>query len=230
MYSPKIPALVSLATGLLTLITFGIAIFTPPITGFFCQGDCIDYPYYNEIVSRFPRDYIWMFPAIGMMLLYIALYIGIHQQAPTEKRFFSLVAVALAIMAGSVLSVDYYLQIAVIQPSLLHGETEGIALLTQYNPHGIFIALEEFGYLVMCLSFLAIFPAIARNRKNGHLVQWILLLGFSAGILSTLIIAATHGNYRGYLLEVVILSIDWLVLILTGFLMFFYFRSLAAEV
>lgn len=34
----------------------------------------------------------------------------------------------------------------------MHGETEGITLLTQYNAHGIFIALEELGYLLMSLS------------------------------------------------------------------------------
>jgi hypothetical protein len=29
----------------------------------------------------------------------------------------------------------------------MNGETDGLSILTQYNPHGIFIALEEIGYL-----------------------------------------------------------------------------------
>ena len=31
-------------------------------------------------------------------------------------------------------------------------------MLIQYNPHGVFIALEEPGYLVMSLSFLFMAP------------------------------------------------------------------------
>jgi hypothetical protein len=33
-----------------------------------------------------------------------------------------------------------------MQPSLLKGETEGLTLFLQYNPDGIFIALEDLGY------------------------------------------------------------------------------------
>ena len=36
----------------------------------------------------------------------------------------------------------------------MNGETDGIALLTQYNGHGIFIAMEELGYITMSISFL----------------------------------------------------------------------------
>jgi hypothetical protein len=34
-----------------------------------------------------------------------------------------------------------------LQPSLLAGETEGIAMLSQFNPHGLFIILEEPGFI-----------------------------------------------------------------------------------
>ncbi len=38
----------------------------------------------------------------------------------------------------------------------MKGEKEGISLLTQFNPHGIFIALKEVGYLLMSLSFFSL--------------------------------------------------------------------------
>ena len=41
-----------------------------------------------------------------------------------------------------------------MQPSILLGETEGFALLTQYNPHGVFIALEDLGYFLMGMAFV----------------------------------------------------------------------------
>jgi hypothetical protein len=42
--------------------------------------------------------------------------------------------------------------------SLMNGQAQGIALLTQYNPYGVFIVLEELGYLLMSLSFLFLAP------------------------------------------------------------------------
>jgi len=36
---------VAILTTVLTVVTFGIAIFTPPISGSFCQGSCIEYPF-----------------------------------------------------------------------------------------------------------------------------------------------------------------------------------------
>jgi hypothetical protein len=58
--------------------------------------------------------------------------------------------IVFAIISCTFLVGDYFIQISVKQPSLLKGETDGISLLTQYNPHGIFIVLEEVSYL-FCL-------------------------------------------------------------------------------
>ena len=69
--------------------------------------------------------------------------------------------VSFAAMSALVLSADYFIQVSVIQPSLLSGETEGIALLTQFNPHGIFIVLEEMGFLLMSISFVALIPVFS---------------------------------------------------------------------
>src|SRR4030067_298612 len=65
-----------------------------------------------------------------------------------------------AIMAALILAGDYFIQFSVVPVSLMSGETEGITLLTQYNAHGIFIVLEELGYLLMSLSFVLIAPGV----------------------------------------------------------------------
>jgi hypothetical protein len=58
-------------------------------------------------------------------------------------------------MATFVLITDYFIQVSVIQPSLLAGETDGISILSQFNPHGIIKVLEEIGLMFMILSFFA---------------------------------------------------------------------------
>jgi len=66
----------------------------------------------------------------------------------------------LSTIAALTLLADYFVQLTVVQPSLLAGERDGIALLSQYNPHGLFIALEELGYLLISLSLVCLMPAL----------------------------------------------------------------------
>jgi hypothetical protein len=40
----------------------------------------------------------------------------------------------------------------------MKGETDGIALITQYNEHGLFIAMEELGYITMSIAL--VFPCL----------------------------------------------------------------------
>lgn len=55
---------------------------------------------------------------------------------------------------------------------MLKGQTEGIPLLTQYKGHGIFIALEELGFILMSIAFLFLSPiCIGKNRLEKAL-KW----------------------------------------------------------
>jgi len=111
---------VAILTIVLTVVTFGISIFTPPISGPFCQGSCIEYPFIN-IVSRFPRDYVWMYPAILLTLIYVVLMVCIHHYASNDKKIFSQIGLSFALISTTVLIIDYFIQISVIQSSLVNG-------------------------------------------------------------------------------------------------------------
>src|SRR4030043_1020124 len=78
---------VSIITMLLTLISFGIAISTPPLSGPFCVSNCFEYPF-NDIASRFPRDYYWMYPAILLSFSYLIMMITIFYVLPENKKLF----------------------------------------------------------------------------------------------------------------------------------------------
>jgi hypothetical protein len=106
--------------------------------------------------------------AILMVLAYVALMVSIHSCAPGHKKIFSQVGLSFALIAAATLVIDYYVQFSVIPMSLMNGETEGLAVLIQYNPHGVFIALEELGYLVMSHLFIRGSSFVNRNRWNGR--------------------------------------------------------------
>jgi hypothetical protein len=111
----------ALMTVLLTLATFTIAYLTPPLGGHYCAGNCFSYPY-SDIASRFPRDYIWMYPAMLLSLVYYILMVSIHYFAPVDKRIFSDIGLSFALISMATFFVDYFLQVSVIQPSLVLGE------------------------------------------------------------------------------------------------------------
>ncbi len=208
----------------ITLVTFGIAFFTPPLSGPFCPGSCFEYPY-ADIAARFPRDYIWMYFAIVLNLVFILLTSTIHRHASGSGKLFSQIGLSFAIPSAGILVSNYFLQVTVIQPSVLNGETDGIALLTQFNPHGLFIALEEIGFLLMSLAFLSIAFVFQGSDRLEKALRWIFILGFILAIVSLVWITMVHGVHREYFFEVAAITINWTVLIVTGILLAIWFRK-----
>ena len=214
----KLGYYIAILTSVLTAVTFGIAVCTPPISGPFCPDACIEYPYL-DIVSRFPRDYFWMYPAILLTIIYVVFMACIHQYAPAGKRIFGQIGLSFAIISATILISDYFLQVSVIQPSLVNGETDGIALLTQYNAHGIFIALEDIGYLLMSVSLFCVVPVFSTTNRLEKSIRWILVTGFTLTVGSLIIISIMYGIHREYIFEVVVITVNWTVLIIAGILL-----------
>jgi hypothetical protein len=202
----------------ITVITFGFAMTAIPISGANCPGDCVVYPYLDT-ASQYPRDFLWMVPAILLVLTYVALMVSIHACAAPENRIFSQIGVSFGVVSAVVLLSVYYIQFVVVPVSLMNGETEGLPILIQYNSHGVFIALEELGYLVMSLSFLFVAPVFARRSRLESAVRWVFVSGFVLPIASLIVISIIYGLEKLDRFEVFALSIDWLVLIINGILL-----------
>jgi hypothetical protein len=216
-------------TTLLTLISFGIAISTPPLSGPFCTGGCYTYPY-SDIASRFPRDYYWMYPAMILNVVYYVLMVAIHYFAPVEKKIFSHIGLSFAFLSMATFVIDYFLQVSVIQPSLILGETDGIALLSQFNAHGVFIVLEEIAFIMMSMSMLFMAPVFVGKTKSEKALRGIFTGSFLLNAVSFALISAFYGISREYRFEVAAFTINWLALIASGILLSIVFRrSLGAE-
>src|SRR3712207_584359 len=99
-------------------------------------------------------------PAMILLVLYVVLVSSIHAQASPQKGVYGQIGLSFALLSAVVVLGDYFVQFSVVPISLMNGQTEGIALLTQYNPYGVFIVLEELGYLLMSLSFVFLAPCL----------------------------------------------------------------------
>jgi hypothetical protein len=215
-------------TVVVTLVTFAMAITAVPISGANCPSDCVDYPYLNT-VAQYPKDFLWMVSAMLLVLGFVALMASLHADASPRKGVFSQIALSFALIAAAILLTDYYLQFSVVPVSLMNSETEGLPLLIQYNPHGVFLALEELGYLVMSLSFLFAAIAIAGRNRLESTIRWIFIVGFVLVLLSLAAISLTYGLDRLDRFEVLAISVDWLVLIVNGILLSIMFRRQVRE-
>lgn len=204
---------ISILVSSLTLLTFGLALLAVPIAGKYCPENCITYPFL-DIVDQFPKDYLWMYPATVLALVFVALVAAIHQAAAADKKIFTLIGLCFAVMSSTILAIAYFVQVSVIQPNLELGQTEGIALLTMYNEHGVFIALEDIGYLLMAAALGCMAPAFDGRSLGERIVKWTFAAAPVLTILALVFYSFRYGIYRGYTFEVAAISINWLALII----------------
>lgn len=214
-------------TALAAALALGFGVTTPPRSGPFCTLEmsdvCVTYPY-TAVAAYVPRDYLWMYPALLMVLLFLPLVVCIHYAAAVEKQLFSQIAVSFATIAVAALAVDYAIQLTVMQPSLLKGEVAGLSLFSQYNPHGIFIVLEDIGYLLMGVSFLFLVPVFDRSSALVRAIRLLLLVCGLLAVGSFFLLVLLYGYDLEYRYEVAAIVIDWIALIIGGVLLTFFFR------
>lgn len=207
----------------LAAISFAIAAATPPISGPFCQSGCVAYPYAN-VASFVPHDYIWMYPGILLTPIFAILMACIQFHADNNKKVFSQIGLCFTLISAAAITMDYYIQLSVVQPSLLKGETEGLALFSQYNPHGIFIALEDLGYLMMSLAFLFAGAVFAGRQRLERAIRWLFFSSALAAIGAFIILSLIYGPDLEYRFEVLVITINWITLIAVGVLLSIFFK------
>jgi hypothetical protein len=214
----------SAATALLAAVSFGIAATTPPRTGpFAAPSALIAYPF--DRVARFvPRDFIWLYPTILMMATFLVLVICVAHSATGERRFLGTIAQSLASISFAVIAADYFVQLQTVQPALLQaGEAASMVTLSQYNPHGVFIALENLGYLTMALSF-AFLGLTLGTSKLERATRRVLLIGSALTVLAFVGMWSYFGLGLEYRFEVTAIMFDWLTLVVSGVMLALVFR------
>lgn len=215
----------SVATVVLTVITFGLAVLAVPDAGRNCRSDCASYPFTGPIVlEQFPLDYLWMFPAMVLILVFVALVAYIHQWASPDRRVYSLIALCFALLSAGVLLVAYFVQVTVVQPSLEKDQLDGLALLTMYNPNGVFLALEELGYLLMSFSLACAGLAFVGGGRAERTIRWVTSVGFAVVVLALVGVSAVYGWDRQDTFEVIVILTVWLVLVVAASQMALVFR------
>ena len=214
----------AVATAASAVIALSLGVATPPRSGSNCSSGCITAPY-TDVVAFVPRDYIWMYAASLMVLLFVVLVASVHHSVAASHRVLSQVALAFAVIAAAAAVCDYAVQLTVLQPSLLRGELDGLSLWSMYNPHGLFIAFENMAYLLMAVSFMFLAAALPRAGGIVRAARIVLVVAGTLTAMSLAVLAVHYGRDLGYRFEVLAIGVDWLALIVTGVLLALGFRK-----
>jgi hypothetical protein len=210
----------AILTAVVVAVFAAVAIATPARSGPFCTNACVTYPYV-AVAQFIPGDYMWLVPGILLVPTFVVLMACIHAYAAEPKKIYSRIGLSFALIYAVVILVDYCLQLAVVAPSLQAGQTEGLSLFTQYNPHGLFIALETLGYSMMTVAFLFAAPVFARGRAERG-IQWLFVLSFVLAVTALVGLALLGHDLVAF--EVTLLMINWSVLIASAILLIVVFR------
>jgi prepilin signal peptidase PulO-like enzyme (type II secretory pathway) len=215
---------ISYTVSIITLVTFGLAMMAVPPSGPFCEENCMEYPYLDSL-GQYPRDYIWMYLALVQVVVFLVFMSIIHLSTKQERKVFSLPALLFATITSMLLLLTYYVQAVVVPQSLYYGETDGIALLTQYNGNGIFIAQEEIAYMLMSLSLFFASWVFSEGRRRDIYLRWLFRIPLIVNLFSLVFISVKFGFEKSYRFEIVTITSSWLILIIAGFSMAGWFRS-----
>ena len=214
----------AILTAVFAAAFFLAGFLTPPRSGPFAPAaNILPYPYTN-VAAFIPHDYLWLYPGILLALIFIVLVVCIHSYAPSDRKIFSHIALSFAVIYATIILIDYFIQFTVVIPSILTGETAGLTLFTQYNPHGFFIALETLGYSMMSGAFLFV-AAVFAGGKLERALRWIFIAGFVAAVLFFTALSLLHYDLIAF--EVTIITINSIVLIVSGVLLSIVFRRAA---
>lgn len=167
-------------------------------------------------------DYVLFIPAFLLAPVFVVLMVCIHYHASLEKKLFSLIGLAFALVYATIITTDYFILWTVTLPSIISAETANISLLSMYNPHGIFVALESLAYLIMSVALLFIVP-VFEGGKIEQALRWIFIVGFILAIGS--LISTFLLGYDIVMFEIIIITIYCPILIVSGILMSIMFKK-----
>lgn len=199
----------------LTIVTFGFAMIAIPPAGPYCPDNCMSYPF-SDLLLYYPRDYYWMYLAVFQLFAFILFSAVNHFIANDSNKLYTFLSISFTIISSTVLLIAYFTQFSVVPISVMKGETDCIALITQYNEHGLFIAMEELGYITMSIALFFLAFAFSKNTRIERVIRVILISQLFLTIFAFVFYSIQFGIERSYLFEVATISINWLTLIFIG--------------
>lgn len=130
----------------------------------------------------------WETIASGPLL--VAALVAVHRTVPVASRVFSQLGVLFSTVFMVMVSINRFVQLTVIRPSLLEGNTNGLERFMPYGPRSVMLSLELVGWgFFLGLALLSTAFAFSRQGIAGK-IRCSLLCYAGLGMASTVAFVA----------------------------------------
>jgi hypothetical protein len=123
--------------------------------------------------------------AIGASLLlapsFVVLMVCVHYAAPAEKRIWSHIGIAFAILYAALVSIVYVTWLFVVEPHVLRGQANQVALLI-FAPGSFLQMVDGLGYTFMGVALFFAAPVFGGKRLDTW-IRWLCLLSGPGAVL-----------------------------------------------
>jgi len=128
------------------------------------------------VASFQPIQMLSLIPSLLLAPTFVVLMVSLHYYASPDKKIWSHLGIAFALIYAVMASINYILQLTVVRLGIVNRETDGLAMFVMGNPHSIFWALTS-AYVFMNLAMLFVAPVF----YGGRLERWIRWLFIANG-------------------------------------------------
>lgn len=136
---------------------------------------------------------ILLTPSLLLGSAFLVMMSALHQISDADRRIYSQVALAFAIVYATLISLVYFVQLTLVGPRIAAGDTEGIEVLLFVPYRSFLFAVDLLGYSMMSVSTLFgafALPATRASRitkafmlLNGALLPFLALQMFFPGLI-----------------------------------------------
>ncbi|MBT2188727.1 hypothetical protein [Sphingobium nicotianae] len=134
--------------------------------------------------SSTPRGILFLLtPSLLLGSAFLVLTAALHRLAPPQRRVFSQIALAFATVYATLISLVYFVQLMLVAPRLVAGDTAGLEPFLFIPYRSFLFAVDLLGYSFMSLATLAgafALPSSAWRTARAAMIANGLLLPFLA--------------------------------------------------
>ena len=123
------------------------------------------------VASFQPIQMLSLIPSLLLAPTFVVLMVSIHYYAGPDKKIWSHLGIAFALIYAVMASINYITQLTVVRLSILNKETDGLAMFVMGNSHSIFWALAS-AYAFMNLAMLFAAPVFSDSRLERS-IRWL---------------------------------------------------------
>lgn len=134
-------------------------------------------------VFTFPENLIWLFiPSLFLAPAFLITMICAHYFAPSDKKIWTAIGIAFAIVYATLISMVYFSQLGAVIPQLMDGSINENHVLV-FKTKSFLMAVDCLGYTYMGLSTL--FASFAfREEKKKWLFTSLLVNGLTGPLVA----------------------------------------------